>query len=98
MTVRQQLNITIIQGNENLYKVVYDKVFTDINIMECWEKLSKDIPRKYEHYSMELLAKVTELWVTIRGHSFVKGWNSKFERKSKRGTRKSLKPDKEPEK
>jgi hypothetical protein len=56
--------------------------------MERWERISKDIPQK-------LLAKVVELWVTIRGHSFAKDWNMKFERKYQKGTRKALKPEKQ---
>jgi hypothetical protein len=75
--------------------MVFEKVICSNCIMERWERISKDIPQEYEQYSLELLAKVAELWVTIRGHSFAKDWNMKFERKYQKGTRKALKPEKQ---
>ena len=32
--------------------------------------LAHCIPTKYEAYSVELLQVITNLWITIRGHSF----------------------------
>lgn len=36
-------------------------------IVTCWEHTARDIPRKYEKYSVELLGVVTDLWITIQG-------------------------------
>lgn len=75
MVVHQQLNIPSVQAGSvptDLYKVTYENVITSSRIMESWEKISS---RKYEEYSWKLLAKMTELWITVHGHSFAKDWN-----------------------
>jgi len=55
-----------------------------------WEEVASSIPHQYEKYSMELLKAVVSLWVTMRAHAFAQGWTMKFERRYKKGTRKSL--------
>ena len=41
-------------------------------VLSCWEAIASTIPTKYELYSIELLKLITELWITICGHSFAK--------------------------
>ena len=83
---------------ESLYKLVHDKAMKTDRILTGWEKiiLCNGIPSKFETYMVELLARIIELWVTIRGHSFTKVWNMKFEkRKYQEGTRKTIQRQRE---
>lgn len=97
MVVRQHFDIPTVRlltPGIDCYKAVYEEALDTSTIMARWERIAEDIPHKYELYSLQLLSKITELWVTIRGHSFAKGFNMKFEKvKYQQGTRKSLKPD-----
>ena len=52
---------------------------TSDNIVASWERIADSIPPKYEKYSVELLKSVTDLWITIRGYTFAKGFTQKFE-------------------
>ena len=96
VVVRHFLNIDQPVVHENLYKLVKDKAVKTGSVMMGWEKICSTMPSKYEIYMMELLDKVIEVWVTIRGHSFTKIWTMKFEkRKYQEGTRKTLQPERE---
>ena len=93
MVTRQHFNFSNIKTcvpGTSISETIRDQVLNTRNIVTCWEQIANNIPSKYEKYSLELLGKITDLWITIRGHSFAKGWNAKFERKYKRGTRKTL--------
>ena len=96
MVLRQHLNIpdvlTYVPGTD-LRKHISKDVLENHDIMILWETIA-DIPDKYEQYSVELLVQIIDLWITIRSHSFVKGWTMNFEAKYKEGTRKSLMPEK----
>lgn len=93
MIVRQHFNFITMKEyvpGTDLSKQVHDQVLCNHGIVNSWEQIATDFPRKYEKYSVELLSVITDLWITIRGHSFAKGWNTKFEKKYKQGTRKTL--------
>ena len=93
VVVRQHFNFPSMKSyvpDDSLGKLVYNKVLNSNTIVTCWENIAFDIPSKYEKYSVELLGIITKLWITVRGHSFTKGWNAMFERKYKQGTRKTL--------
>lgn len=79
---------------QDLIRVVWEEILDSHDIMELWEIIACNIPPIFELYSLDLLTIITNLWVNIRGYSFTKGWNSNFEGKFKKGTRKSLNPDK----
>lgn len=96
MIVRHQLNIPDVQSSyipgTDISKSIHEEVLNTHSVLSCWEKITEGtIPPKFEAYSLELLAKITDLWITIRGHSFTKDFTMNFERKYKKGTRKSLK-------
>ena len=74
----------------DVIKVVREEVFNTHSIMVYWEKISQDTPKRFEIYSLELLGAIIDLWITIRGYSFSKGWMANFERKHEKGTRKNL--------
>ena len=78
--VKKQISATVIES--------------DI-IQHHWKNVARDIPKKFEQYSVCLLQTITELWINIHAHSFSQGWNMMFERKYQRGTRKSLQPERE---
>ena len=65
----------------DLRKIVVEKVVTSDNIVASWERIADNIPTNYEKYSFELLKSVTDLWITIRGYAFAKGFTQKFERR-----------------
>ena len=57
----------------DLRRTVGEEVLCSDWINTCWERIAQD--------TIELLRAITDLWITIRGHSFAKGWTMKFERK-----------------
>ena len=75
--------------------MIRDEVLTSADILNHWECIAGAFPVKYEKYSLELLTVIVELWIKIRVHSFAKGWTLNFEQKFIKGTRKTLRPDKE---
>ena len=94
MVVRQHLhvnNIDSLSTNTDVRRLIMDQFVQSEPILVHWEEIARDIPARYEPYSIELLKVITGLWVTIRGHSFAKNWTMQFESKSKKGTRKTLK-------
>ena len=76
----------------NIHLCITDEAMKTNSVLCCWETIAHSIPPAFELYSIELLKAVISLWVSIRGHAFAKGWTMQFERKYKKGTRKSLKP------
>ena len=86
MVVRQHLNEEDIHTYRHYYRRGNEITVNPSN----WETLAQSIPDTYEKYSIKLLTIITDLWITIRGHSFAKEWTMKFKRKYKKGTRKSL--------
>lgn len=96
LIVRRHLDIRTCTPDTSIQALIRCQVVASKPILTRWEDIiATDIPSKYEKYSIELLEKIVFLWVTIRGYSFAKGWTMKFERKYKKGTRKSLQPEKE---
>ena len=91
--VRKHLNSqevhSYIPGTDLRNKIKQEVVKSPV-ILPQWETIAQPIPAKYEKYSIELLAVITDLWITIRVHSFAKEWSMKFQRKYVKGTRKSL--------
>ena len=93
MVVRKHLNVPNIQSYQpdtDLRKVILKEALDPQSVLSYWETIADVIPARYEKYRVELLRVVIELWITIRGHSFAKGWTMKFETKSKKGTRIAL--------
>ena len=74
----------------NIHSGITDEAIRRNSVLCYWETIACSIPPTYEQYSIELLKAVISLWVSIRAHAFAKGWTMKFERKYKKGTRKSL--------
>ena len=98
MLLRSHFNVANIQTyipGTDLRRLVMDEIMSSENIVTKWEEVASGIPPRYEKYSVELLRIVCDLWITIRGNSFAKGWTQKFERKYKKGTRKTLLPERE---
>ena len=94
LVARQHLDVQNIQISTpwtNVRRLIVDEVIKSETILSCWEAIAHSIPTKYEQYSIELLQVITNLWITICGHSFAKDWTMKFESKDKKGTRKTLK-------
>ena len=93
LVTRQHLNLKNIQvlaSGTNMCKLIMDDMLLSESVLSCWETVAYHIPAKYEPYSMELLRHITDLWVTIRGHSFAKDFTTNFVWKYKKGTRKML--------
>ena len=96
MVVRRHLNTTTFDHTVDINCAICDDVFKSKNIMDLWEDIASVFPPRYEQYSIELLTHILNLWTSIRGHSFAKGWSMNFERKYKqKGTRKTLQPENE---
>jgi len=94
--VREEMNTGRYLQGSNLCTKIWEKVLDSDKVLNYWEKIvDNDIPARYERYSIELLHKIVQLWINIRGFSFAKTWTMQFEQKNKKGTRKSLKHDSE---
>ena len=93
--VRRHLSVqsmqTYNQGTD-IHSCITDEIMRTNSVLCCWETIAHSIPHSYEQYSIELLKAVISLWVTVRAYAFAKGWTMKFEKKYKKGTRKSLQP------
>jgi hypothetical protein len=94
VAVRRHLNTgaMLTYTSSDLRSAIKDDIFSSHYLLSQWENLAETIPPKYEKYSMELLGAVADLWITIRGHAFSTDYTMTFERKYKKGTRKTLKP------
>ena len=95
LVVRRHLNVRSMQTYDegtNICLSITEEVLTTNSVLCCWETIAHSIPLSYEEYSIELLKAVVNLWITVRAHAFAKGWTMKFEKKYKKGTRKSLQP------
>ena len=68
-----------------------DDVIKSEPILSCWEAIAHCISTEYKPYSIELPQVITNVWITIRRHSFARDLTMKFESKYKKGTRKTLK-------
>ena len=88
MVVRMTLNIPDMKSyapGTDIAKKIHDEVLSIQSILLQWENnTGSTIPSKFEEYSLELLTKITDLWSTVWGHSFAKGWTMNFESKYKR--------------
>ena len=84
-------NVKVLASEANLCELILNDVLQSERVLSHWEIVSQCIPTKYQSYSMELLEHITDLWMKIRGHSFASEFTTKFIRKYKKGTRKSLK-------
>lgn len=84
--------MTNFDPDKNIRKKVLNDALQNDGLLAIWDDLACSIPPEHEAHSVYLLRAVINLWITVRGHSFVKGWTDKFERKYKKGTRKALQP------
>jgi hypothetical protein len=85
-------NAQVYTPDTSIYGLIMEDVIKSQPILSRWEAIAHSIPTKYEPYSIELLRIITNLWITIRGHSFAKDWTMKFVSKYNKGTRQTLKP------
>ena len=69
---------------------IASKVVEAVPVLRVWESIATSISPTYEEYSIELLRNIIDVWVNVRAHAFSKVWTMKFQRKYKKGTRKSL--------
>ena len=83
--------------NRDICSEIIGDAVKAVPVLRVWESIASSIPPEYETYSVELLEKVVSLWVNTRVHAFAEAWTMKFQRKYKKGTRKSLKPKKSEE-
>ena len=93
MVVRHHLSAKTMRTYEegtDVRSCIIDEAMKTKSILSCWEVIAHSIPATYEQYSVELLHAVISLWVAVRAHAFAKEWTMKFQRKYKKGTRKSL--------
>lgn len=93
LVARQHLNTesaTVFTPGVDLRKSIMEDVIQSDAILHEWETIACSIPNSHEPYSIELLRAITDLWITIRGHSFTKNWTMNFTSKYKKGTRKTL--------
>ena len=98
LVVRQHLHVNNVESfttSTDVRRLTLEQVVQSEPILAHWEEIAHDIPARYEPYSIKLLKIITGLWVTIRGHSFAKNWTMQFENKSKKGTRNTLKQNKQ---
>ena len=94
LVARRHLNVQNAQVSipgTDISRLIVEDVIQSESILICWEAIAHSIPANYEPYSVELLQVITNLWITIRGHSFAKDWTMKFVSKYNKGTRKTLK-------
>ena len=63
-------SITSYVPGKNLISAIHEDVLGFPPVLFSWEKIAEAIPSKYEKYSMELLLRIVDLWITIRGYSF----------------------------
>lgn len=94
LVCRQHLDVEsvhVLCTGMNLRKLISDDVLQSELVLGCWEMVAHRIPTKYELYSFELLQHITDVWITIRGHSFAKEFTTKFATRNKKGTRRTLK-------
>ena len=95
VVTRQFLNVSTVHSynlGTDIRKQIYDSAVSNRSIIGYWDTISRAIPHQYEKYRLSLLSDIIDLWITIRGHSFVRDWTMKFETKFKKGTRTSLLP------
>ena len=98
LIVRRYLNIKRVQAkvdDVHLKRRISSTIISSDAIQHHWKTVAGAIPKKFEQYSVCLLQAITELWINVRGHSFAQGWTMMFESKYKKGTRKTLQPQKE---
>ena len=71
-------NVQVLTPGTNIRRLIVEDVIKSELILSCWEAIAHCIPTKYKAYSVELLQVITDLWITICGHSFAKDWTLKF--------------------
>ena len=80
LVARRHLNVQNAQlftPDTNIYSLIMKDVKSQPTLSR-WEAIAHSIPTKYEPYSIELQQIITNLWITICGHSFAKDWTMKF--------------------
>ena len=78
----------------DLNESIWRKILKSEYVLNIWEGMTeKEIPARYEEYTVELLHKIVLLYITARAHAFAKIWSMQLEQKgsSTKGTRKTLK-------
>ena len=79
LLVHRYLNVELFTPGTDVCSHILKEVEQSEDILFYWESIASSVPAKCEPYSIELLKAVTELWLTVRGHSFAKDWTMKFQ-------------------
>ena len=95
IVTRRHLSISHMETGVNIISVIREEAFNTKKIMDTWEEIADNFPPIYEKYSLELLSNIMDLWINVRANAFAKGWTMNFERRCKKGTRKSLQQEME---
>lgn len=68
------LTIQDFDFDANLRKLILEDILKSEDVLTIWNNLAASIPEKH---SICLLKSVANLWITMRGYSFAKGWTDK---------------------
>ena len=94
MVVREDMDTGKYVQDTDLNESIWRMILKSEYVLNIWEGMTeKEIPARYEEYTVELLHKIVLLYITARAHAFVKIWSMQLEQKgsSTKGTRKTLK-------
>ena len=70
----------------NIRKKLLNDALQGDGLLSIWDGLAHSIPLDHDAQSVHSLKQVINLWITVKGHSFAKGWTDKFETKYKWST------------
>ena len=65
---------------------IINELSTNEDVLFYWLIVGADIEEDDERVHTELLRRIIELFVTIRGFSYASGWLEKYKQISKKGT------------
>jgi len=68
---------------------IINELSTNEDVLFYWLIVGADFEEDDERVHAELLKKIIELFVTIRGFSYASGWLEKYKQRNKKGTQKS---------
>ena len=68
---------------------IINELSTNEDVLFYWLIVGADFEEDDERVHTELLRRIIELFVTIRGFSYASGWLEKYKQISKKGTQKS---------
>ena len=63
-------------------------------VLDTWKRIAmndSELSQQLEQLSLSVLREITNLWISVRGHSFARDWTMNFNSASKKALRKTLK-------